>query len=159
MILDFEQIISLCEDRELFGRVVSQATYTPQEAARISAAYLQIFKKQVIKTCGNCLGDALAELVALYRKSKGQMKEQNDCQYQLRAGMLIRMKFGDNVYYNNANLTNKVAEEYIMAKPSRLADFSKYPERILKKIEASVYGCRCHRRLCNNLKNTEVDAE
>ncbi|MBD5131897.1 MAG: hypothetical protein HDT28_04815 [Clostridiales bacterium] len=136
MTLEFEEIASLCEDRELFGRVVSNATYTPQEAARIGVAYLQIFKKQIVQTCGNCVGDALSELVALYRKNPERMKEQNTCKYQLRAGMLIRLHFGDNVYYSNANLTDKVAEEYIMAKPSRLSNFSKYPESIVKKIEA-----------------------
>lgn len=136
MLLKFEDISSLCEDKELFGRVVSKATYTPQEAARISAAYLQIFKRQVVRTCGNCLGDALAELVAFYCKDKERMKEQQECTYQLRAGMLIRMNFGDNVYYSNANLTDKVAEEYILANPSRLSDFAKYPASIVKKIEA-----------------------
>lgn len=137
MHLEFEEIAALCEDRELFGRVVSKATYTPQEAAQIGAAYLQIFKRQIVQTCGNCVGDALAELVALYRKNPEKMKEQNSCNYKLRAGMLIRLKFGDNVYYSNANLTDKVAEEYIMAKPSRLSDFEKYPESIVKKIEAT----------------------
>ena len=135
--MEFEEIAALCEDKELFGRVVTKATYTPEEAARISAAYLQIFKKQVVRTCGNCLGDALAELTALYRKNPERMEEQNNCKYQLRAGMLIRLNFGDNVYYSNANLTDKVAEEYIMAKPSRLSDFEKYPESIVKKIETS----------------------
>lgn len=136
MVLEFEQIEALCKDRDLFGRVVTQVKYTPQEAALIGAAYLQIFKRQIVQTCGNCVGDALSELVALYRKNPEKMEEQNTCKYQLRAGMLIRLKFGDNVYYSNANLTDKVAEEYIMAKPSRLSDFEKYPDSILKKIEA-----------------------
>lgn len=136
MQLDFEQIAALCEDKDLFGRVVSKGTYTPQEAALIGAAYLQIFKRQIRQTCGNCVGDALAELVALYRKNPNQMKDQNQCHYKLRAGMLIRLKFGDNVFYSNANLTDKVAEAYILAKPSRLSDFEKYPESITKKIEA-----------------------
>lgn len=135
--LEFEEIAALCEDKELFGRVVSKATYTDDEAARISAAYLQIFKKQVVRTCGNCLGDALAALVSMYRKYPERMKEQNDCKYQLRAGLLIRLNFGDNVYYSNANLTDKVAEEYILANQSRLSDFAKYPESILKKIETA----------------------
>lgn len=132
--IDFGQIESLCEDRELFGKVVTKGTYTPDEAALIGAAYLQIFKKQVVRTCGNCLGDALTELVALYRKNREQMKEQNECRYRLRAGLLIRLNFGDSVYYSNANLTDKVAEEYILANPSRLSDFESYPESIEKKI-------------------------
>lgn len=136
MVLTFDEIAALCEDRELFGRVVTQARYTHEEAARISAAFAQIYKRQVVRTCGNCLGDALAEMVALYRKNKEQMRKQNECRYTLRAGMLIRLNFGDSVYYSNANLTDEVAEKYIMAKPSRLADFSKYPESIVKRIES-----------------------
>lgn len=127
----------MCEDKAMFERVVTRSSYTNEEAARIGAAYLQIYKKQISRTCGNCLGDALAEMTALWRKNPTQMKKQNECRYALRAGMLFRLKFGDNVYYSNANLTDEVAEKYILDNPERLSDFQRFPPEIKEKIRGA----------------------
>lgn len=129
----FEDIAVLCEDRELFSRAVTELRTTREEAARIKAAFRVVFKREVRETCGNCIGDALVQLRALYKQDKEQMKKQCECRYALKAGVLIRLNYGDAEFYSNANLTDEVAEAYIAADPSRRAQFQKLPEDAERK--------------------------
>lgn len=132
--MTYEEVVRVCTDRELFTRVVSLVRYSEEDADRIRSAYMATYKKEVNRTCGNCLGDAIAELIHFYRKDNVQMKKQIECRYRLRAGMLIRLGFGDNRYYSNANLTDEVAERYILANHERIEDFQTVPDDIYEKI-------------------------
>lgn len=133
--MTYEEVVRVCTDRELFTRVVSLVRYSEEDADRIRSAYMATYKKEVNRTCGNCLGDALAELIHFNRKDSEQMKKQIECRYRLRAGMLIRLGFGDNKYYSNANLTDEVAEKYILANPERIDDFQTVPDDMYDKIK------------------------
>lgn len=133
--MSFEEITILCNNKDLFERVINYNLFSQEEAAQISAAYLQIFKRNIKKSCSNCVGDALAELRAFYFRDPEQMQKQNACRYSLRAGILIRLSCEDSAYYSNANLTDEIAEAYILAAPSRLSEFSRYPESIRKQID------------------------
>lgn len=148
--MTFEEISKLCSDKELFERVVSHNKVTSDEASRISDAFSVVFKKRVANACVNCIGDALTELVYIYTKNPEQMKKQVETKYLLKAGVLIRMKYGESKMYSNANLTDEVAEKYIIeAEPqtemgfaSRLDDFQKKPEDIVKKVEEKISAIR-----------------
>lgn len=132
--MTYEEIESLCADRALFSRVVTDMNASKEEAARIEAAFLLVFKKRVVRSCGNCIGDALAQLWRLYRTNPEQMKKQVECRYRLKAGALIRLNFGDREVYSNENLTDDIARQYILAKPSRLGQFQQYPSSIKRRI-------------------------
>lgn len=132
--MTYEDIEAICTDKALFSRVVTDVNASKEEAARIEAAFLLVFKKHVIRSCGNCVGDALAQLWRLHRTNPEQMKKQVECRYRLKAGALIRLNFGDRMVYSNENLTDEVAREYILAKPSRLNQFQQYPSSIKRRI-------------------------
>lgn len=132
--MTYEDIEAICTDKALFSRVVTDVNASKEEAARIEAAFLLVFKKHVIRNCGNCVGDALAQLWRLYKTNPEQMKKQVECRYRLKAGALIRLNFGDRMVYSNENLTDDIAREYILAKPSRLNQFQQYPSSIKRRI-------------------------
>lgn len=136
--MTYEDIEAICTDKALFSRVVTDVNASKEEAARIEAAFLLVFKKNIIRSCGNCVGDALAQLCWLYKGNPEQMKKQIQCKYRLKAGALIRLNFGDRQVYSNENLTNDIAEQYILAKPSRLGQFQKYPPSIKRKIKSKI---------------------
>lgn len=108
---------------ELKGRaeMAGLSSYDKQEVARLYAEVLgKTFKPT---SCNDCYRDACIEMY-LYLKKNGAMKEKS--RYTLLNGFIIQV-FGTGKVYNNSNLTDAAAEEYLRAYPQQIKMFASYP--------------------------------
>lgn len=128
---------------ELRGHVDSGLS--SMEKAEITKLYREVLGKEFKPTsCRDCYRDACIEM-ELYLRKNGAMKQKS--LYMLLNGVIIR-EFGTGRVFSNANLTDKVAEEWLRKYPNQIKMFASYPEdwevRISKK-----------RRNSNERKNSE----
>lgn len=95
------------------------------DKSEIEVWYREILGKNFVKSsCNDCYQDAVIEMY-LYLKSNGKMKEK--CSYTLKNGVLLQTEFGGKDMYTNANLTDKVAEEYLAKHPKGIMFFAGMP--------------------------------
>ncbi|MCP3894831.1 MAG: hypothetical protein GY706_09415 [Bacteroides sp.] len=92
----------------------------------VEQLYKEVLDKEFVKTsCRDCYNDAIIEMM-LYIKKYEKMKEK--CNYALKNGVLLQLKFGSDEFYTNANLTDEVARKYLTDHPDDANLFSKIPE-------------------------------
>lgn len=117
---------------ELRGRVTSGlSSMEKDEVARLYDEVLgKTFKPT---TCRDCYRDACIEMELFLRKN-GAMKEKS--RYILLNGVIIR-EFGTGKVYSNANLTDKVAEDYLRQYPNQINMFAAYPDDWVKRVNKS----------------------
>ena len=110
--MTLEQAKTLTND--LRGRF--NAPFSSFDKQNIEQLYYEVLGKEFKPTtCQQCYHDALIEIY-LYLKRENKMKAK--CNYRMRAGFIINCPtFHNGTVYTNANLTDKVAEEYIAAFP------------------------------------------
>lgn len=54
---------------------------------------------------------------------------EKECLFKLREELTsLQMDFGSSVWFNNHNLTNEIAVQYLKINPNRIANFEVYPE-------------------------------
>lgn len=88
--------------------------FSNQDKVSVSSLYKGVLGKLITNAgCNDCYRDALIE-VYNYLKREGKMKEK--CDYSLKNGVVLQI-FGTSEVYTNANLTNEVAEKYLMVFP------------------------------------------
>lgn len=108
---------------ELRGRVNSGLS--SMEKAEVARLYGEVLGKEFKPTsCRDCYRDACIEM-ELYLRKNGAMKEKS--RYVLLNGAIIR-EFGTGVVYSNANLTDKVAEDWLRKYPGQIRMFAAYPD-------------------------------
>lgn len=108
---------------ELRGRVNSGLS--SMEKAEVARLYGEVLGKEFKPTsCRDCYRDACIEM-ELYLRKNGAMKEKS--RYVLLNGAIIR-EFGTGVVYSNANLTDKVAEDWLRKYPQQIRMFAAYPD-------------------------------
>ena len=108
---------------ELRGRVDSGLS--SMEKAQVARLYGEVLGKTFKPTtCRDCYRDAIIEMM-LYLRKNGAMKEKS--RYVLLNGVIIR-EFGTGKVYSNANLTDKVAEDWLRKYPQQIRMFAAYPD-------------------------------
>lgn len=108
---------------ELRGRVNSGLS--SMEKAEVARLYGEVLGKEFRQTsCRDCYRDACIEM-ELYLRKNGAMKEKS--RYVLLNGAIIR-EFGTGKVYSNANLTDKVAEDWLRKYPQQIRMFAAYPD-------------------------------
>lgn len=108
---------------ELRGRVNSGLS--SMEKAEVARLYGEVLGKEFKPTsCRDCYRDAIIEMM-LYLRKNGAMKEKS--RYVLLNGAIIR-EFGTGRVYSNANLTDKVAEDWLRKYPGQIRMFAAYPD-------------------------------
>ena len=123
-----EQALSLC--REWIGR--PHASLSSTDKQQIASLYTEVLGKH-IRTC-NCKNkyeDAIAEIYH-YLKKEGKMKVQS--RYILKSGVVIQPK-GSSKVYTNDNLTDEVAQAFLVERPNAVGLFVYIPtaEKTTKK--------------------------
>ena len=104
-----------------------KGAFSSLEKMQIEDLYMAVLGKNVRDcNCEDRFSDALIETYNYLIKNK-KMKEQ--CDYKLRAGVVLQI-FGSSEVYTNDNLTNKVAEEYLKKFPDKTCHFEKYVEPV-----------------------------
>lgn len=104
----------------------SISSLSPSEKTEIEKLYNDVLDKKITRTsCSDCYHDAVIETM-LYLKKHGKMKEKSE--YKLKNGVLLQMEFGSSNFYTNDNLTNDIAEEYLVKYPGNANYFSKMPD-------------------------------
>lgn len=117
---------------ELRGRVTSGLS--SMEKAEVARLYGEVLGKEFRQTsCRDCYRDACIEM-ELYLRKNGAMKEKS--RYVLLNGVIIR-EFGTGKVYSNANLTDKVAEDYLRQYPAQVKMFAAYPDDWVKRVNKS----------------------
>lgn len=117
---------------ELRGRVTSGLS--SMEKAEVARLYGEVLGKEFRQTsCRDCYRDACIEM-ELYLRKNGAMKEKS--RYVLLNGVIIR-EFGTGKVYSNANLTDKVAEDYLRQYPDQIKMFAAYPDDWVKRVNKS----------------------
>jgi len=105
-------------------RVLSEALKADNALRSEVNALSRVFLKRDVSGCSSCWTDAYLELIHL---SNEIAMERTACKFELRAGVQIWL--GNN-YYTNANLTDKVALDWINKDPKRVEMFRVLPENI-----------------------------
>lgn len=107
---------------ELRGRFDAFSTHDKQ---LIEQLYMDVLDKKFKRTsCKDCYRDAYIEITN-YLKREKKMKEK--CKYKLRAGFVIH-DFKTGRIFTNANLTDKIAKDYLKAFPKQRKMFETVPE-------------------------------
>lgn len=121
-------IAGIVSDMALESRLRTGAA-TPADALSLDRAYRAVFKRSIDRTCGNCLHDAWVTLRIQYKNNPEKMKEQIECSYTLKAGVVLRIpdKTGKINYYTNSNLTDAVAGKWLSENPERRNYFASVP--------------------------------
>lgn len=118
---------------ELRGRVDSGLS--SMEKAQVARLYGEVLGKTFKPTtCRDCYRDAIIEMM-LYLRKNGAMKEKS--RYVLLNGVIIR-EFGTGKVYSNANLTDKVAEDWLRKYPQQIRMFAAYPEDWQERVAKTV---------------------
>lgn len=106
---------------------VGDSVFSEEQRRLIAEAYKSLLGKDIPNcSCRHRYSDALEE-ICLTLKIKNTM----NCKYQLLAGVIIWL--GTDCY-NNHNLTDEVAEEYLKRFPeAREKEFQKWPEENKEK--------------------------
>lgn len=101
---------------------VGDSVFSEEQRRLIAEAYKSLLGKDIPNcSCRHRYSDAIEE-ICLTLKIKNTM----NCKYQLLAGVIIWL--GTDCY-NNHNLTDEVAEEYLKRFPeAREKEFQKWPE-------------------------------
>ena len=116
---------------ELRGRVNSGLS--SMEKAEVARLYGEVLGKEFKQTsCRDCYRDACIEM-ELYLRKNGAMKEKS--RYVLLNGVIIR-EFGTGRVYSNANLTDKVAEEWLRKYPTQIRMFAAYPDDWQERVKS-----------------------
>lgn len=117
---------------ELRGRVNSGLS--SMEKDEVARLYGEVLGKEFKPTtCRDCYRDACIEM-ELYLRKNGRMKEKS--RYVLLNGVIIR-EFGTGKVYSNANLTDKVAEDYLRKYPQQVGMFAAVPDDWKKRVNKS----------------------
>lgn len=112
-----------------------QSCLTDSERGIIEETYLNLFHVPMARTCSNCLSDAFFEMFNVW-KDKKRFFAQLNCEYRLRAGVLLQVFSRSEYDCTNKNLTNALAERHLKEFPEKSKLFSLLPpdweQRILK---------------------------
>lgn len=121
----YSEAVSLT--RELGKHVNENTPFSISEKRTIEKLYFEVLGRDFKPTsCQQCYHDALVEIY-IYLKENKSMAEKS--KYRLRAGFIIHSpNFHGGFVYNNDNLTDAVAKEYLQQYPKNAVYFSKLPE-------------------------------
>lgn len=113
--MTFQDAISLID--ELRGRF--DAPYSVQDKESIAELYSIVLGKRFVPTtCQQCYHDAVIELYLYTKNHDSFMKKKS--KYVMRAGFIIQCpSFHNGEVFTNANLTDKIAEEYLKKFPKQ----------------------------------------
>lgn len=113
--MTFQDAISLID--ELRGRF--DAPYSVQDKESIAELYSIVLGKRFVPTtCQQCYHDAVIELYLYTKNHDSFMKKKS--KYVMRAGFIIQCpSFHKGEVFTNANLTDKIAEEYLKKFPKQ----------------------------------------
>lgn len=115
-----EQAITLC--REWMGR--PHASLSATDKQEIASLYTAVLGKHIRAcNCKNKYEDAVAEIYH-YLKQNGTMREQS--RYVLKSGVVIQPK-GSSKVYTNDNLTDEVAQAFLLERPNAVGLFVYIP--------------------------------
>lgn len=115
-----EQAITLC--REWMGRPHASLSYTDKQ--EIASLYYVVLGKHIRAcNCKNKYEDAVAEIYH-HLKRNGTMREQS--RYILKSGVVIQPK-GSSKVYTNDNLTDEVAQAFLLERPNAVGLFVYIP--------------------------------
>ena len=120
--------------QELLG--MKYETSSPIVQNRVNEIYSEVFNRKVDISCScpDKWQDAIIETI-LYLRNMEQ-------DYILRRGKLLSFEFGSQKFYtfNDPELTDEVAEEYLAKHPEDIGFFSKYPSDWKERIERREKG-------------------
>lgn len=129
--MSIEQVIK--EISVLKGRINSGLS--SMEKAEIARLYGEVLGKEFKPTsCRDCYRDACIE-IELYLRRNGRMKEKS--RYVLLNGAIIR-EFGTGKVYSNANITDKIAEDWLRKYPQQIKMFAAYPDDWQERVSKTV---------------------
>lgn len=120
----YSEAVSLT--KELGKHVNDNTPFSISDKQRIEKLYLSVLGKQFKPTsCQQCYHDALIECYVYLKENKRMAEKSN---YRLRAGFIIHNpNFHNGFVYNNDNLTDKVAAEYLEQFPNMKPYFAQLP--------------------------------
>lgn len=134
---------------ELRGRVNSGLS--SMEKAEVARLYGEVLGKEFKPTsCRDCYRDAIIEMM-LYLRKNGAMKEKS--RYVLLNGAIIR-EFGTGKVYSNANLTDKVAEDWLRKYPNQIRMFAAYPDDWQERVKRTTKRRAVKKRDSDNSSNS-----
>lgn len=106
--------------------------FSSHDKSVIEKMYWEVLAKEFRKTnCSSCYKDAYIEIY-LYLKNHSKMKDRSN--YRLLNGIIIQ-DFEKSEIYNNDNLTDEAAENYLKKFPKRIDMFQSFPEDWKKRVE------------------------
>lgn len=120
----YSEAVSLT--KELGKHVNDNTPFSISDKQRIENLYLSVLGKTFKPTsCQQCYHDALIECYVYLKENKRMAEKSN---YRLRAGFIIHNpNFHNGFVYNNDNLTDKVAAEYLEQFPGMKPYFAQLP--------------------------------
>lgn len=106
--------------------LLSACTFDIDLQKEIKALYLHFFNLPLNANCKNCYFDAYLQLIKLSNMN---------CDYRLRAGVVLTDSGDVTKNCSNVNITNKLAEFHLKKNPQCVKYFEKMPE--VKPIETN----------------------
>lgn len=114
------------------AEIVSAIKADYEVEKKIHDLYFALFNK-ALGGCGNCLADALAELLHYSRKD---MEKISNCRFKLRAGGLLIDSKSVLPVATNANLTDELAIAYLQDNIERKSMFEVLPDNLEELLKA-----------------------
>ena len=127
-----EQAQSLCD--ELRGRFDSP--FSTLDKQTIERLYSEVLGKRFKPTtCQQCYHDGLIEIY-LYLKQNNKMADKKN--YILRAGAIIHCPdFHKGKAFNNNNITDEIAAEYLEKYPNKAVLFAQIPSKPVEVVNTT----------------------
>jgi len=97
------------------------------EVDAVIRLYNAVMHSPMPKTCSNCVSDAFFELYNIWKRDPLHFEALYNCEYRLRAGVLLQ-EFGDKTKTaTNKSLTNELAEYHLRTNPQCARLFERMP--------------------------------
>lgn len=109
--------------------------FNESERSSIGSVYATVLGKPFkVTSCNDCYRDAVIESLCYIRKYN-KFREYINMEYRLSPGAVVRI-YNDAHTYTNNDLTDEIAERYIMQDPSNIRWFAEYPSNYRERINA-----------------------
>jgi hypothetical protein len=117
------------------AKSVIEETATEEVKEIIVGIYKKVFRKDLLISCKQCFADGFFELYNFWKSNEALFLELFDCEYSLRAGVLLQL-FGDTSdMATKDNITNALAEKHLKENPACIQWFEKAPEDWYERTE------------------------
>ena len=102
------------------------------EKEEVRSIYENDYKQILSKTCSNAYADAIVYIMLKIRKNDLNADDMEISNYKLKNGVLVNTF---DCKFSNQNITDELAEKYLLKFPNKINLFSQFPDDWQKRVK------------------------